>query len=105
MPCCRDILYCLPEKPSSIPSKAMPDQMPSVYRKGSAPRFRGCYHVTITGVNTYIDLEKICENLPHETDLYDYRMNIRGSILVVGLGSVFALVLPGLFYAGDQQHL
>ena len=32
-------------------------------------------------------------------------MNIRGSILVVGLGSVFALVLPGLFYAGDQQHL
>ena len=32
-------------------------------------------------------------------------MSIRGSLLVVGLGGVFTLILFGLFYAANQQHL
>ena len=32
-------------------------------------------------------------------------MSIRGSLLVIGLGGVFILILLGLFYASNQQHL
>lgn len=66
--------------------------------------YRGCYHVIHTGVYTYLDSGRICYNWRNETDLQEFTVSIRGSLLIVGEIGIVILILLGISSATNERH-